>query len=449
MMTTTLSSLPVELLAEIFTHSLPQYQSKPKISTSPLLLTRVSRLWYNVAVATPELWSTFSVDVRAEEDMIPLAAVKLWLSRSQTFPLSISVDDSVFGKPEPPRQAFYDELCQHAGRWRDVTFNATFTMICRLNVQQPLDMLERLKMGSDDDRQFVPDRSIAMFATAPRLQVVDILLDSDEAINIQEISLPWCQLTTFRGQLITTQECFFVLLQAANLVECEFRDIVLQGPATPSNASVSRHLLPHIQTLRLDGSFAENYIELILSLTLPNVKTLSLGSKKQVYTDNIVWSIFDSFLFRSVCNLTHLHFSVNNSTNEWEELVERLPMFQMLEFLELFSFNGDCNIAPLSYTFNVLLPQLQMLVFSSRGPPDSNSMANIITLLFKRTSVAWTATHNNAPLRRFEYIWKLDNGVELDEKLPRHIEKLRRRGLQVYFGLFKGLTEALPLRQHT
>ncbi|KAF7294604.1 hypothetical protein MIND_00997000 [Mycena indigotica] len=424
-----MSSLPVELLIEIFTHSLPETPSNPSIHDSPLLLTRVCRLWHDVALATPLLWTSFSVNFALYEDTLPFQIAKLWLSRSQNLPLSIYVDDSLDGDddPEPQRWAFYEELCRHAHRWQNAALNLPFTILWRLPIQQPLGMLESLKMGRDDSGQSVPNRKVSTFMTAPRLKSVEIWLDNDEAMNIQGIGLPWAQLTVFRGRLFTNDECLFVLLQAPQLVECDFNDIV-DGYVPDANV-----VTPFLRVLQLDEASGHSCACILSFLTAPNLNKFICGARKQDDTDdNSLWPLRE-FLSRSCSSLTQLHISMNQSTREWDKLMLCLPFMSLLEHLEIFWFHEDFDLTPLS---DALLPRLRTLVFNSHTVPGNVTVMNLLSLLLVRTSEEWVVT-NGVCLGRFKFTWPfifVDLHPDEDPEIQSRVRLLRKRGVHIHMG---------------
>ncbi|KAF7294656.1 hypothetical protein MIND_01002400 [Mycena indigotica] len=428
MATTTMHSLPVELLAEIFTHCLPKNATPTATSNSPLLLMRVCRLWRDITVATPVLWTTFSIDLTSAKGMIPSESLELWLSRSQNMPLTINVDDAGCEEPraDPQYWMVYEELCRHAQRWQSVTFNIPFAAIWCLPTQQPLKLLKGLKFGSEEEDQPVPGQALESFATAPQLRAVDITLDASGAVYIQGIHLPWHQLTTFRGTLFATYECAFVLREATNLVDCRFSD-VSTGMVSDSPPK------PHFQLceLQMDARNLITCLDLLPFFSFPNLKRLALGSLVREGRSQISWSVFNSLLSRSSCSLVRLDISVNNI--KWtDSLVECFSLLPSLEHMEIFWFNEESSITPLLQTSNALLPRLHTLVLYSENSPSSPWINDIVSLLFVRTSDKWVTAHG-ASLQHFHYIWMRLGDPYPDETVQSRIKALRDRGLHVEF----------------
>ncbi|KAF8205656.1 hypothetical protein K438DRAFT_517563 [Mycena galopus ATCC 62051] len=63
-------ALPLEILSEIFAYCVPDEFITPNLTTAPLVLCGLCRQWREVAISTPELWSSLFVDMEsaAQED---------------------------------------------------------------------------------------------------------------------------------------------------------------------------------------------------------------------------------------------------------------------------------------------------------------------------------------------------------------------------------------------
>ncbi|KAK1222616.1 hypothetical protein PQX77_014529 [Marasmius sp. AFHP31] len=136
-----------ELMAEIFAHCLPAGFRTRDIQQAPLLLTRVCRSWRAMALGTPKLWDAIHINLP-----VPLneheqhlynqllyarkGGLELWLDRSTTMPIEISVSMPPFGLGVGPSilgarprfdldRSFYQEIgnlvSQHSRRWKTIT----------------------------------------------------------------------------------------------------------------------------------------------------------------------------------------------------------------------------------------------------------------------------------------------------------------------------------------
>lgn len=85
------SSLPPELLGEIFLRCLPQTNYvTPSSDECPLVLTRVCRHWRAVALSTPRLWASLSISL-LRAGTTSGDKYKHWLEKARNVPLSIRV----------------------------------------------------------------------------------------------------------------------------------------------------------------------------------------------------------------------------------------------------------------------------------------------------------------------------------------------------------------------
>ncbi|KAF7352407.1 F-box domain-containing protein [Mycena venus] len=86
------STLPPEMMSEIFTHCLPTERWMDMVNTSeaPLLLMHVCRTWRQITISTPNLWTTFDVNVAGIYNYFPEIA-QSWLARAREYPLSVKI----------------------------------------------------------------------------------------------------------------------------------------------------------------------------------------------------------------------------------------------------------------------------------------------------------------------------------------------------------------------
>ncbi|KAE9397883.1 hypothetical protein BT96DRAFT_822765, partial [Gymnopus androsaceus JB14] len=89
--------IPPETLAEIFVQCLPTEPSYPvrNLNEAPLIFTTVCRQWRIVAIITPRLWNSLHLflpsQLSEEACSRRIAGATLWLQRSGSLPLSISL----------------------------------------------------------------------------------------------------------------------------------------------------------------------------------------------------------------------------------------------------------------------------------------------------------------------------------------------------------------------
>ncbi|CAA7259163.1 unnamed protein product [Cyclocybe aegerita] len=119
--------VPPELLCQIFAATLPSSED-PDISpnSGAYLLTQVCQEWRHVAITDPRLWAAFKVSLRPSTSPTRVHAVILFLTRSASQPLSISlVAPDQFKQFDPDTRKLATSiihlLTKHASRWSRIS----------------------------------------------------------------------------------------------------------------------------------------------------------------------------------------------------------------------------------------------------------------------------------------------------------------------------------------
>ncbi|KAK1225720.1 hypothetical protein PQX77_011340 [Marasmius sp. AFHP31] len=136
---------PADIWGEIFSHCLPTNKLNVAACTNkeaPLLLTAICRAWREIALNTPRLWSSIHISVSdppphmKSNQLIPereeayLRGVKLWLDRSGSRPLALSIHmvDNVWrGEADNEPTIFLklmNLLVGYSRRWRTLSFSS-------------------------------------------------------------------------------------------------------------------------------------------------------------------------------------------------------------------------------------------------------------------------------------------------------------------------------------
>ncbi|KAJ7058489.1 hypothetical protein C8F01DRAFT_1085635 [Mycena amicta] len=140
--------LPMEVLQAIFVACLPEERHAAMVvEDAPILLTQICNSWRQVALSTPRLYTRFHVDAvyTQNPDYYPeitrhlfqwrLSTMKLWISRSRSLPLSISLSgytptDTDATPIEDWRIfPFFAALLDAASQWGDITLDIPEQML--------------------------------------------------------------------------------------------------------------------------------------------------------------------------------------------------------------------------------------------------------------------------------------------------------------------------------
>ncbi|KAJ7646464.1 hypothetical protein FB45DRAFT_715299, partial [Roridomyces roridus] len=188
-LTTPARRLPLDIIQEIFIACLPTDRNCVMSATEvPVFLGRICSSWRATSLSTPRLWSQlhivepFDYGSSMEKSHLKwtqyLEGVNMWLGRSGTCALSISVESVMGGSSDDMSYLFSRILIPLASRWRAVHFFV-----------QPAT-LETFYHLTENDVPLLRDVSIA---EKP-------LLDP----NIDPPALSLADIGIFRGSSITT-----------------------------------------------------------------------------------------------------------------------------------------------------------------------------------------------------------------------------------------------------
>ncbi|KAJ7178304.1 hypothetical protein C8R46DRAFT_1076302 [Mycena filopes] len=288
------STLPTELVCEIFKNCLPTYPVAPPLigPTSPTLLTQICRHWRAIALATPALWCAFRLDGALDEERL-LQTVKAWLDRSGRRPLSIQMDVLEW----MPDAEFVRALVRERARWEYVTLHATLEELVPFDGSMP--HLRHLELQVPPGG--VPESPVAFQPhQVPSLRTLT-LWDWTYPTDI----LPWSQLRSLSLICKSADACATILTQTVNLVHCE---LVLSddGWHTP----LPDVHLPHLRSLVL-GEFAldsdpDAYVDYLQTFVVPALRCLQIPEYFLV-PEPIAALTF--FVAKAGCTLNALHIT--------------------------------------------------------------------------------------------------------------------------------------------
>jgi len=157
-----LHTIPPEILAEIFTETLPVGQDIPISShAGPMLLSQVSRSWRNTAISLSSLWSSFAIELGERTHPRRILLLLLWLQRSSSQQLSLTVSMHIFSSPfgsETSKivKSILIALSEHSHRWKRLCLdlpgsNHIFSDLCASNAPNLQRLSLRLGNWSADE----------------------------------------------------------------------------------------------------------------------------------------------------------------------------------------------------------------------------------------------------------------------------------------------------------
>ena len=284
-----------------------------KYSDSPLLLTRICSSWRAIALSSPRIWSkvyiplpgdpsfssghgiitdeiTFSKRRQRFARVLRLRcdAVRKWLSRSGTCPLSLFVTYPGYysviqdSKDDELIQEMFNILLSFADRWRDVDLSMPEDIYNKLQGdinQNTFSSLKSLKitlyqmsqMSHWDNTQSIPIRLLA----APGLRRIDISAIHTLNMTGNLIQPIWNQITHITLASSTTDIYLLVLLrECPNLVFAKF--LVNSSPWSLQTIVNQQAVLPRLETLAINDSGAhETMTTTFNAIKAPSLTRLS------------------------------------------------------------------------------------------------------------------------------------------------------------------------------
>ncbi|KAJ6589331.1 hypothetical protein B0H19DRAFT_1226883 [Mycena capillaripes] len=112
-------TLPAEITSHIFNQSLPN-NKKPSQHTAPLVLTQICHLWREIALRTPTLWQSITINNRREPHRVSGKLLEMWLQRSAVLPLRLSLGS--FDALATYTQSLIDTSLIHHRRWEEIEY---------------------------------------------------------------------------------------------------------------------------------------------------------------------------------------------------------------------------------------------------------------------------------------------------------------------------------------
>ncbi|KAJ7117207.1 hypothetical protein C8R43DRAFT_1137726 [Mycena crocata] len=198
-------TLPNEIVSEIFTQFLPPYPLCPPSTGlhSPIVFTKVCRIWREIALATPALWRAVAFPFGMPDSEERTKFLMAWLAGSRSLPLSIRMDSEY----DPIMLTDWSVLVPHSGRWE----------ILQLTTHQPID-LECLASSMPRLRQLEltitqrPSRHVVI-RQAPQLRTVTLGVLASTSVAL------YCpQLTSLTLSCIYADRCHPILQNSPSLI---------------------------------------------------------------------------------------------------------------------------------------------------------------------------------------------------------------------------------------
>ncbi|KAJ3567588.1 hypothetical protein NP233_g6275 [Leucocoprinus birnbaumii] len=322
-----LADLPAEILQEVFFWCLPTPSNanqhavfmRREILTSPrhapLLLCHVCRHWRDVALSSPNLWTTLSVIVRLGVAVPAPDLVSLWLSRSGALPLEISLhqqNESSVNCVAAGR--VLDIFEEHISRWGKVRLELYGPRSTRLGIggEKVGPLLKEFRLHISDDFSWQAEEDLfGVFNHAPQLQSLHVSriprLDLSAHSSIQ---VPWGQLAHLSLDYVPAiGTALRILDMTPNLESCSMKIDTTRG-----SLMYNPPQLPKLHTLSINLGF-ESLAGFLDHLIVPKLAHLAVSVRGTLEQYRWAHEQFDAFLTRSGCRIRRLEIHDTGMTS--------------------------------------------------------------------------------------------------------------------------------------
>jgi F-box-like len=343
--------LPIELLAEIFRHSLqsvdhskpsPSLCIKPYSRTTPFFLGQVCSHWRNITLSTGDLWQSIFISPPRLQN-IPL--IRAWLTRAGNSPLSLWLFQSSCPKDEElyVTHEILLLLLARIHRWRTIHFRFS-KVVHKVLLGIPFGSAAELEAARVDVRDW-DETSADMFwrsiHSSPSLRRPDWV---NRYRHGPPSHAPWRQLTHVTLDGLLSPDVVLNILQYCQSVV----DLAVPHLVSPTTSfEMSPFVLEHLCSLRI--STETELDALFQSLVLPGLESLHLTYRCGACNPHSSLHL-DDLLSRSQCQLRKLTLCDTDTNASEENILDflRPQSLQSLLNLQLFNTVSDKTINLLS-----------------------------------------------------------------------------------------------------
>jgi hypothetical protein len=321
-----------------------KYIVRPFRDQAPLIFGRICRDWRSIALSTPRLWNSISLECRNRKIRSNISLCDMWLKRSGSLPLSIrlyrhwilpSERDIITQQTIDHWQELIRIILPYAQRWRFLDLaNVPDSFYDSLYGLLPdyAPMLEALCVSHDDDLEPANARSTPRigirFMRKLRILYLDSLGGTDITAGGEWQTLPWSQLTHIDVGECSAYDCLHILGQALAAVACKF---------TVTRDSPLQHLpISHSGLRTLKIVVDANLLLLWSCLTCSVLSTLSIESENAgMVTDHTFFQGLPSFITRTDKSIKDFTMQGSSLTdNQFASCLADMPRLHHLRVSE-------------------------------------------------------------------------------------------------------------------
>ncbi|KAF7343729.1 F-box domain-containing protein [Mycena sanguinolenta] len=297
--------IPVEILSEIFSWSLPSFRL-PSVRNAPWNLARVSRRWRAIALAQSSLWSRICLDFSLSKTY-SLAMVQTQIERACTLKIKFIGSHRSDSRPQVD---MLQVLLRYSSIWEEICIVLTTALVIPMAAcRGRLPLLQRAWLQWDGPESQANIDSIDFLTVAPSL--ADITVRSHH--HFMPTLFPVHHLLTRYAFHAPWKTHYELLKSSPNLHEVRISRNFDQGVPWPVPGEPIR--LSHLRSIYV------SHVESLDYLSAPVLEEIAIRSQRRVDTQ----SHLAPFVTRSSCVLRKLCMVGLPDVQSTEEILNQYP----------------------------------------------------------------------------------------------------------------------------
>ncbi|KAF7337951.1 hypothetical protein MVEN_02018500 [Mycena venus] len=256
---TLFAAFPVELQVEVFLQFCEIFPAIGKATEGPPLLLRICRAWTELVFRTPQLWTSFTLDLRSlpgpNQTAFLISATKGWLNRSRDLPLSFRLHYPVL--VDTASTELMQCILASFPRWRDATLHV------------PTACLLPLRGVTHGRSSCLRTFSLQTFGNSSPIVLKDLGIIGTQVTELDLSIVP----------IPTLDECLHILKECVNLRRCSMNAIPLfsSDGLEPLSLQDLEHLQLNIFRRSLSQPTSDPFLAFLHSLFLPALQFLRIS----------------------------------------------------------------------------------------------------------------------------------------------------------------------------
>ena len=302
-----------DILQEIFYHCIVRTYPILSATEAPMVLTRVCSSWRSVALSSPRIWTRLHIPLPGDPQMyssygsygirddravevrrqgfskmmqLRCRAVKDWLDRSGSLPLSLSISfpfgyepltDNSGAEEDEVVDPLFQTIRPFASRWRHLNLSMPFHIYQKLETKIPLDNLSMLRYfkGTIFLHSYTPPQPALILLHIIELPTLEMLSISctQLTMNLHHYPNSWDRLTDICFETpVSDTDLLEILKQCHKLITLDANIQIPWDRLEGVEPTFKMVLLPHLEVLKLRESGSTSAI--ISAINAPFVKSL-------------------------------------------------------------------------------------------------------------------------------------------------------------------------------